>query len=73
MKTNKNYKLFLYVKSTNLIYILPNVSLSLPIFKIIMKFWSSCCDSVVKNLTIIYEDVGSIPGIAQWLKDPMLQ
>ena len=36
------------------------------------KFWSSPCASVVTNPTSIHEDVSSIPGLAQWIKDPVL-
>ena len=32
-------------------------------------FWSSCCGSAVRNQTSILEDMGSIPGLTQRVKD----
>ena len=34
------------------------------------NYKSSCRGSVVKNPTRIHGDEGSIPGLAQWVKDP---
>ena len=41
-------------------------------FQKIIKKRSSHHASAVTNLTRIYEDVGSIPDLAQWVKDPVL-
>ena len=35
-----------------------------------MKWGSSHCGAMKTNLTSINEDVGSIPDLAQWVKDP---
>ena len=33
---------------------------------------SSCCGSVETNSTGVYEEADSIPGLTQWVKDPVL-
>ena len=40
--------------------------------KAIAHPWSSHCGSVIMNPTSIHEVVGSIPALAQWVKDPAL-
>ena len=42
------------------------------IFNKIVKYQSSCCGAGETNLAIIHEDVGSIPGLAQWVGDLVL-
>ena len=41
-----------------------------PKIKILKR--SSHCGTVETNPTGIHEDTGSIPGFAQWIKDPVL-
>ena len=36
------------------------------------QFWSSRCGAAEENLTRNHEVVGSIPGLTQWVKDPVL-
>ena len=47
-----------------LLWLLPYISGALKTL-----WWSSHCGSAEMNLTGIHEDVGSIPGLAQWIRD----
>ena len=36
------------------------------------KMWSSHCGTAETNFTSIREDAGLIPGLAKWVKNPVL-
>ena len=58
------------------VFLFKNVLLALNvIFSVNTQYswpWSSCLGSAETNLTSIHEDVSSIPGLAQWVQDPVL-
>ena len=41
-------------------------------FRKYTHFRSSHCGATVTKLTSIHEELGSIPGLVQWVKDPAL-
>ena len=38
----------------------------------VKRYRSSCCGSAITNPTSNHEDMGSIPGLTQWVKGPAL-
>ena len=66
----KNKVLFVSVKMIILTYASTLHFILKQIFQFIIRLGSSHGGSVVMSLTNIHEDAGSIPGLAQEVKDP---
>ena len=41
-------------------------------FEIDTLYWEFCCGSAIMNPTSIRKNADSIPGLTQWVKDPVL-
>ena len=62
----------LYVENAIYIYFKNGINVDIIISKVKKENRSSHRGSAEINLTSIHEDVGSIPGLALWVKDPVV-
>ena len=62
----------MYIFHMNSFFFLTNwIAYSLTLKKKKKESWEFSCGSVVTNPTSVSEDVGSIPVLTQWVKDPV--